>query len=182
MTEIPPGSSIKLVSITHTLEADSFQQIPDYLGRFSKTREPNSIKVDDPTYNGYWFVPEHNKWSQWREYWIDVDEAHKAKVIEEHGSLKAAIFHYAQEDYKRFLSFYNNHWYYLILIVTAEIEITINGSVLTSTIYESLGGIESDSSKHYLNQIKTETINMMKSQLIALGFTENDINEAQKRN
>lgn len=183
MTEIPPGSLIRLVSITHTLEADPFQHVPDYIGRFSETYEPNAIKINDPTlaYNGYWFIPEQNKWSRWQEYWQDVDEAHKAKAIKEHGSLKAAIFHYAQEDYKRFINFYRNNWHYLILIVTAKIEITINGSVLTSVIYETLGGIESDSPKSYLDETKAEVINMMKSQLLTLGFTEDDINEAQKR-
>lgn len=48
MTEISPGSLIRLISITHNLENDPFQHIPDYIGRFSETYEPNSIKVDDP--------------------------------------------------------------------------------------------------------------------------------------
>ena len=183
MTEIPPGSLIRLISITHNLENDPFQHIPDYIGRFSETYEPNSIKVDDPDKrNGcVWFVSENNKWSRWQEYWADVDEAHKNEAIKKHGSLKAAIYHYAQEDCKRFKDFYNGKWYYLVLTVTAKIEITINGSVLSSTIYESLGGIESDSSQSYIDEAISEVINIMKTQLLTLGFTEDDINEAQKR-
>lgn len=45
----------------------------------------------------------------------------------------------------------------------------------------ALSGIESDSSQSYIDEAISEVINIMKTQLLTLGFTEDDINEAQKR-
>lgn len=182
MTEIPPNSLIRLVSITHSLEDDPCSQMPDYIGHFSRTYEPNAIKIDNiKIVNGIWFVSENNKWSHWKEYWQNVDEATKATAIAKHGSLKKAIYNYALEDCKRLVDFYNDKWFYQILTITAKIEITINGSVLSTSIYESLGGIESDSPKDHIDSLITEVMGEMKAQLLKLGFTEADINEAQKR-
>lgn len=175
MTEIPPNSKMELVSITHSLENDPYLD-PDYLGKFVPYWEKNAIRTDDR-----WFVSENNRWSNWKESWKYVDEADKLKVIKEHGSLKAASFHYAKEDLKRLKDFYSGKWYFQTIIVTATITFTIGGVSISTELIETLGGIESDYPLEELKNTIEEVRSSLISQLTTIGFTEADINATKKR-
>lgn len=156
---IPPGSTIKLISIEYEITDDPYTQ-PDYIGTFSDTWQKNAIRTKD----GQWFISEINQWSNWRELWKNVDEAEKSALIKKHGSLKSLTYHYALDDLKRMTAFYNDQWSYVFLDMTATLEISINGLTFISKISDSLGGIESDSliseyvtdmHKSLTNQLKT---------------------------
>lgn len=175
MTEIPPNSKMELISITHELENDPFLD-PDYLGKFVPCWEKNAIRTDDQ-----WFVSENNRWSDWKESWKHVDEASKLKTIEKHGSLKAASFHYAKEDLKRYQDFYNGRWHFQVIIVTATIKFTIGGVSIATELIETLGGIESDYPPEELKNTIEEVRSSLISQLTMIGFTEADINATKKR-
>jgi len=69
----------------------------------------------------------------------------------------------------------NNHWSYLVLIV----ETTINtDSGLTDSVFDTIGGVESDGGKNYLKEMIADLKTGFKQQLLKMGFSDEEINQS----
>ena len=82
---------------------------------------------------------------------------------------------YAKEDYSRMNAFNNQHWSYLVLAV----ETTINtDSGLTDSVFDTIGGVESDGGKNYLKEMIADLKTGFKQQLLKMGFSDEEINQS----
>lgn len=127
-----------------------------------------------------WFSPMNHLPHNPRN-WSHVSEEDKAAVITKYGSLRKADIAYAYEDCERLLAYQRGNWYMISIIVEANISTSKDGECWkTATLLEFCGGIESDSDNEYIEQIKTELLAEMKSQLNDWGFTNKEIDEAMK--
>ena len=89
---------------------------------------------------------------------------------------KETAYKYALEDYQRMEDLNNGHWYYLGITFTTHYSSDKLG--LSGECFDSLWGIESDSGDVYIGGIIEELKSNVKDQLIALGFTEDEIEES----
>jgi hypothetical protein len=127
-----------------------------------------------------WFSP-MNHLPHKKENWSHVSDEDKAKVIATFGSLRKADIAYAYEDCERLVKYQRGDWYMISIRVEAIISVSEDGEHWANyALYESLGGIESDSGDEYIDETKKELLDEMKSQLLEWGFTNEEIDEAME--
>ncbi len=169
---------IARIKIIHEVDYNSR---PDYIGKFTNVWETGTIsrKLGPRNENSSkYFVSHNNVWSKWQEYWRGIEEEDKNEVIKKYGSLKKAMFVWANEDMERLENFYKT-WIYIRITCKATIRITINNNVFADNIVDSLGRIENDDNTH-ITEIENEIIENIKSDLKRMGFTWTEIDNAFK--
>ena len=107
--------------------------------------------------------------------WSHVSRKSKSETIKKYGSLKNASYAYAKQDCERLEDLNNGDWSYITVIV--ETEITTDTG-MSDKIFNTLSGVESDSGDDYINEIIQELKDLNKSELLKMGFTENEIMES----
>ena len=164
---------IKITSVTRKVESDLDNQhmLESYYGKFTNHWESGVLRTNLPV--APYFKSSTSDWVK-LDGWERITDEEKAKVIAEHGSLKKAVFHYAQQDFKRAEAWYNGRWEFVSIVYDATLEIEINGKILTAHEYESLGGLESDDPD--LETYDSEILAELKNSLKTIGFTDEELN------
>lgn len=106
--------------------------------------------------------------------WERITDEKKAEVIAEYGSLKKAVFHYANEDLKRVQAWYASRWEFIGIVYDATLAIEINGKTFTAHEQESLWGLESDDPD--LDTYDAGVLTELKASLRKIGFTDEELN------
>lgn len=78
----------------------------------------------------------------------------------------AEYYEYGMQDYKRAESYNNNEWYFMGIQARAQL-LNTETSTLHTISSSGLWGIESDSDESYLNTLKKEMLDDLKSELKA---------------
>jgi hypothetical protein len=160
----------RINSITVKTEYDTDPDL-SWLGEIHEDpRRPFDIKCDH-----YWFTPGQH-WPHNPTAWKHVTPESKNFVLAKYGSLKSADYHYALQDMKRLQDYYTGRWYMTGVIVTAKIAISEDGDHWAhEKITNALGGIESDSTKEYKQEIINNLKSEVKEQLNNWGFNNCEI-------
>jgi hypothetical protein len=95
------------------------------------------------------------------------------------------VIKYTRQDYERMEALNAGHWCFVGVRAEAEIAIDIGrsrcGALLSQTITSGgLWGIESDSERSHLDEIASEQLADLKTQLLALGFSKRAVSQAFK--
>jgi len=156
-------------------EHDFYERLPAEMERDSDGTFVGKGKPDYRTYNHEYsgIIPAnhipHNPKS-----WSHVSRKVKSEVIKKYGSLKNADYAYAIEDCRR-LENLGSTWNYIIVIV--ETAITTDTG-LHDRIWNTLGGVESDGGKEYIDEIIHDLKSENKADLLKMGFSEKEIDES----
>jgi predicted Fe-S protein YdhL (DUF1289 family) len=166
----------KINSITIETEIDEWPDI-SYLGEVRQRKETgNEIPTrPDDIKNTEWFKPcnhlPHDIYN-----WRHASDEEQEKVIKQYGSLRKADIAYAYQDLKRLENFYASQWWMEVITIRASIAVSDDGEHWAfDEIVVSLGGIESDGSKEYKEQIKNDLISEMKHELELWKFRQEEI-------
>lgn len=85
---------------------------------------------------------------------------------------------YGMRDYERMEKLHYGNFHFIGIVTEAEIQISTTEEafpVMNQTIYGgSLWGIESDSEEEYFREVGNDCLSDLKTQLLALGFTEEE--------
>lgn len=82
---------------------------------------------------------------------------------------------YGRQDYERAEAYNNGQWSYCGVVAHAFIKVNDSLQEITSA---GIYGVESDSSKDSFKELEAEQLSELKDILLALGFTEEQIDEA----
>jgi hypothetical protein len=87
---------------------------------------------------------------------------------------------YAQQDYQRMRGLNNDEWGFIGIKAVAKVALVDTGGMfLTQTIHSGgLWGIESDSEASYFDEVESEQLDELRSQLHAIGFSKRAITAA----
>ena len=165
-------AKIKIVSVTRKVETDldNYDILKSIYGKFVERWESGVLRTNLPV---PYFKSNTGDWVHLRGWERITDEA-RAEAVAKYGSLKKAVFHYAQQDFKRAEAWYNGRWEFVSIVYDATLEIEINGKILTAHEYESLGGLESDDPD--LETYDSEILAELKNSLKTIGFTDEELN------
>lgn len=165
-------AKIKIVSVTRKVETDldNYDILKSIYGKFVDRWESGVLRTNLPV---PYFKSNTGDWVDLQGWERITDEA-RAEAVVKYGSLKKAVFHYAQQDLKRAEAWYNGRWEFISIIYDATLEIEINEKILTAHEYASLGGLESDDPD--LETYDSEILAELKNGLKTLGFTDEELN------
>jgi hypothetical protein len=146
----------KIIKITIKRMADEHGEA-DYLGVYSSTPGPEARTIDREA-RGDCGRHEHR-------YFI------AANSPEETGNPESV-----EQDYKRMEAGMRGEW--CLIGIRAEAEVHLTGDTVQRITFGGLWGIESDSEENYFKQIETEELANLNAELLAIGFTADEIKEA----
>ena len=173
----------KIMQIKLKVENDTDADL-SYLGEIAEKPRYRTYKESwiptnpDDINNTEWFSP-CNHLPHKEENWNHVSQEDKDRMITKYGSLRKADIAYAYEDLKRLQDYFNNRWWMEYFVLIATIGISDDGTNWgTFKIYDSIGGIESDSEKDHKQEIIDDLKHELSYQLKEIGFADNDISTA----
>jgi len=164
---------IKITSVTRKVEPDLDNQgmLESDYGKFTNHWESGVLRTNLPV--APYFKSSTSDWVK-LDGWERITDEEKAKVIAEYGSLKKAVFHYAQQDLKRAIAWYKGTWEFIGIVYDATLAIEINGKTFIAHEYESLWGLESDDPD--LDTPDAAILIELKASLRKIGFTDEELN------
>jgi hypothetical protein len=185
------GTTMRILSVTLRREVDPD---PDtsYLGEYSNTLAPFGI---DREAEGDYERGEYRYWNPGPNHvppgnpasWKHVPTKDLGEALSRVGILKAVKTRkaatraldlaYVREDYKRHEALNRGDWCYLGISASAEVQLSERGPIQTLRS-GGLWGIESDSDKSYFGEVEAEELAALRSELEAVGFAPEQINEA----
>jgi hypothetical protein len=171
----------KINSITIKTEPDEYPDI-SYLGEVRQRKKTgNEIPTrPDDIKNTEWFEP-CNHLPHDINNWRHVSDEEKEKVIKQYGSLRKADIAYAYQDLRRLENFYAGRWWMEVITIRASIAVSDDGEHWAfDGIVMSLGGIESNGSEEYKQEIINDLMSEMKHELELWKFTPEEIEKAMK--
>lgn len=145
---------MKILKVTVKSEVDIYADI-SFLGKFTDTFTEGAIERGDVGHGQYrYFVP--------------------AISGEESDNPDSPML-----DYKRAEAFESGEWHMRGVTACAEVQLTQSGPVQKITS-GGLWGVESDSGEDYFREVGAEQLSDLRGQLLACGFTPQQIETAIK--
>ena len=145
-------AKLRIVDIFLKYEIDDDSCMLNDYGKLSDHWETNALKLGQ-----HWLIP-NQKW-------------HDLK-----GKERRDAYRYANEDKKHVEDWLDNKWYYVGAIIKIDLEIRINKEPLSTSIYESVWGIESDDPD--IGWYHRDLLNETRKRLSNIGFSMLELDTA----
>lgn len=129
----------------------------DWLGKYSSTPGPEATTIDRQA-RADWKPGEYR-------YFIATMSG------EETGNPESV-----EQAYKRMEAGMNGGWH--LMGVRAEAEAVLTGSIVQKLTSGGLWGVESDTGDEYIKGVEAEELEALKGELLAVGFTDEEIKAA----
>jgi len=145
-------AKLRIVDIFLKYEIDDDSCMLNDYGKLSDHWETNALKLGQ-----HWLIP--------------IQKWHDLK-----GKERRDAYRYANEDKKRVEDWLDNKWYYVGAIIKIDLEIRINKEPLSTSIYESVWGIESDDPD--IGWYHRDLLNETRKRLSNVGFSMLELDAA----